>query len=80
MAPIDDTASVRRLSPKSDITVRVKGGDGGYFHEPPYTPEEERDFYRAMAGGPKVVLHAPRPAATVVKPKSPKSRRRSPAK
>jgi hypothetical protein len=49
------------------------------FDEPPYTKEEERDFYRRRTGGPKVVLHAPRPAPNVVKPKSPKSRRRPPA-
>jgi hypothetical protein len=40
----------------------VKGGDGGFFHQPPYTWEEEGDFYRAMADGPKTVVHAPRPA------------------
>jgi hypothetical protein len=56
--------------------VKVFNEDGVHiFDEPPYTPEEERDFYRAMAGGPKVVLHAPRPVSNEVKPKSPKSRR-----
>ena len=32
------------------------------FNEPPYTEEEERDFYRRLGGGPKVIVHAPRPA------------------
>jgi hypothetical protein len=67
-------------SKRSLQMVRIVNKDGGAFREPPYTPEEERDFYRAMAGGPKVVLHAPRPVPTVVKSKSPKSRRRRPAK
>jgi hypothetical protein len=54
--------------------VKVYGKDGTVlFHEPPFTWEEEQDFYRRMAGGPKVVLHAPAPAAPkTVKPKSPK--------
>jgi hypothetical protein len=60
--------------------VRVKCDDGGYFHEPPYTWDEERDFYRAMADGPRTVVHAPRPAPETEEPKSPKSRRRPPAK
>lgn len=41
--------------------VRKKDELGGFYHEPPYTPEEERDFYRRVAGGPKTVLHAPKP-------------------
>ena len=36
--------------------VRVKADDGGYYHEPPYTPEEERDFYKAVSGGPVTVI------------------------
>jgi hypothetical protein len=56
--------------------VRIVNKDGSAFHEPPYTWEEERDFYRAMAGGPKVVLHEPRPVPNEVKPKSPKLPRR----
>jgi hypothetical protein len=39
--------------------VRVKGADGGYFHEPPYTWDEEQDFYRRVGRGPEVVLHTP---------------------
>jgi hypothetical protein len=52
--------------------VRVKGADGGYFHEPPYTWEEEQDFYRRISGGPKVILHAPA-AKNPAKPKRSKS-------
>jgi hypothetical protein len=48
--------------------VRVKGADGGYFHEPPYTWEEEQDFYRRVSGGPITVVHAPA-AKRVAKPK-----------
>jgi hypothetical protein len=50
--------------------VRVKGGDGGYFHEPPYTEDEESDFYRRVGNGPVTVLHAPK----TEKPKPPKPR------
>jgi hypothetical protein len=39
--------------------VRIKIEGGGYFHEPPYTPEEERDFYRRIGGGPVTVVHRP---------------------
>jgi len=60
--------------------VRIVIKDGGAFLEPPYTWEEEREFYRRIKGGPKTLLHAPRPAPNVVKPKSPKSPRRLPIK
>jgi hypothetical protein len=60
--------------------VRVVNKDGGAFHEPPYTWEEEQDFYRRIGGGPKTLLHAPTPAPKTVKPKSPKSSRRPRAK
>ena len=51
--------------------VSVKG-NGGYFHEPLYTPEEERDFYRRMSGGPVTVVHRPATGKTE-KPKPRKS-------
>jgi hypothetical protein len=51
--------------------VRIVNEDGGAFHEPPYTWEEEQDFYRRMGGGPKVVLHAP----AAEKPANPKPSR-----
>jgi len=60
--------------------VRVRGSDGGFFHEPPYTPEEERDFYRRMSGGPKTLLHAPKPDPKSPQPKTPKLPRRPRAK
>ena len=39
--------------------VRIVNKDGGAFHEPPYTWQEQQEFYRRIGGGPKVVLHAP---------------------
>lgn len=30
--------------------VRRKDDMGGYYHEPPYTPEEEMEIYRRMSG------------------------------
>jgi hypothetical protein len=33
---------------------------GTTYHEPPYTPEEERDFYRRIAGGPITVVKSTR--------------------
>jgi hypothetical protein len=48
---------------------------GGFYHEPPYTKEEEMEFYRRIGGGPKTVVHRPASAPKTVKPKSPKSRR-----
>lgn len=31
--------------------VRRRDEKGGYYHEPPYTPEEEAEFYRRMGSG-----------------------------
>ena len=43
--------------------VRRTGDDGGVWHEPPYTWEEEQELYRGMAMQPgATILHAPRPA------------------
>jgi hypothetical protein len=39
--------------------VRKQAKNGASYHEPPYTWEESRDFYRAMGGGPVTVVHAP---------------------
>jgi hypothetical protein len=49
------------------------------YNEPPYTWEEERDFYRAMAG-PKVIVHGPRPApaAKTTQPPTPSKSPRRP--
>ena len=37
------------------LKYKVKGG--GEVHGPPYTKEEEDEFYRRNAGGPLVVHH-----------------------
>jgi hypothetical protein len=31
--------------------VRIVNKDGSAFHEPPYTWEEEQEFYRRIGGG-----------------------------
>jgi hypothetical protein len=53
--------------------VRVRDDLGGYFHEPPYTWEEEQELYQRMAGGngPITVVRGPRPAASEPCPGSP---------
>ena len=47
-----------------------KSDGGGGWHEPPYTKEEEREFYRrynaGMASGKATIYR--RPPATVAKP------------
>jgi hypothetical protein len=55
--------------------VRTQAKNGAWYHEPPYTWEESRDFYRAMSGGPVTVVHRPAadPAAAKAKPKRRKS-------
>jgi len=40
--------------------VRKLTDDGkGYYHEPPYTEEEEMDIYRRLDAGPVRILHGP---------------------
>jgi hypothetical protein len=39
--------------------VRKQAENGEWYHEPPYSWEESRDFYRAMSGGPVTVVHPP---------------------
>jgi glucan phosphoethanolaminetransferase (alkaline phosphatase superfamily) len=36
--------------------VRKQAENGAWYHGPPYTWEESRDFYRAMSGGPVTVV------------------------
>ena len=66
--------------------VRRVSKQGGVWHEPPYTEEEEAAFYRAAVGeGPFTFLHSggeqPSPPAPVEKPQPPrKTPRRSPGK
>ena len=43
--------------------VRKQAENGEWYHEPPYTWEESRDFYRAMSGGPVTVVGRWRAAA-----------------
>jgi hypothetical protein len=58
--------------------VRKQAKNGAWYHEPPYTWEESRDFYRAMSGGPVTVVHRPAadPAAAKAK-RSAVNRRRN---
>jgi hypothetical protein len=58
---------------KKDLADRQEASnERAWYHEPPYTWEESRDFYRAMSGGPVTVVHPPVPAKTE-KPKRSKS-------
>lgn len=51
---------------------RVDKKTGAAYHEPPYTWEEEMDFYRRIGGGPKAILHgAPRQQQAPTKPPPP---------
>ena len=52
--------------------VRVRDDLGGFYHEPPYTPEEEAVFYRRTGNGPVAILRptSPKPSAAPKK-KSP---------
>jgi hypothetical protein len=38
--------------------VRKMAENGSYYHEPPYTEEEELEIYRRMNAGPFKVLRA----------------------
>ena len=49
--------------------VRKVAENGAVYHEPPYTWEEEQDFYRRIAGGPVRVLHAPAIEKPTTKPR-----------
>jgi hypothetical protein len=48
--------------------VRRVSKNGAVWEKPPYTEEEERDFYRRVGGGPKTVVHRPAPAPEVPPP------------
>jgi hypothetical protein len=41
---------------------KVDKKTGAVWHEPPYSKNEEDDFYRRMGGGPITIVHGPRPA------------------
>jgi hypothetical protein len=52
--------------------VRVRADNGLYFHEPPYTEEEEAEFYRRTGNGPVAILRpAPPKPSAAPKRKSP---------
>jgi hypothetical protein len=53
--------------------VRIRAENGLYFHEPPYTPEEEEaDFYQRTGNGPVAILRpAPQKPSAAPKSKSP---------
>jgi hypothetical protein len=40
-----------------------KDNKGGGWHEPPYTWEEERDFYRRINAGPMTIYRSAQPGA-----------------
>lgn len=61
--------------------VRKLCDDGiHYYHEPPYTEEEEMAMYKAFAGGPEgfTILHGRRPAAPLADELPQKSPKPSP--
>ena len=41
--------------------VRKVAENGTFYHEPPYTEEEELDLYRRLDHGPFTFLHGKRP-------------------
>ena len=53
--------------------VRRRAENGTYYHEPPYTEEEELALYRMMGAGPFTILRQSPPAASPEPPhKSPR--------
>lgn len=41
------------------MVLAFKLPNGAEMHEPPYTEEEELEFYRRIGGGPVSILHDP---------------------
>jgi len=41
------------------MVLAFKLPNGAEMHEPPYTEEEELEFYRRIGGGPVAILHDP---------------------
>jgi hypothetical protein len=50
--------------------VRRKTKTGAEYHEPPYTPEEDAEFYRRFGGGP-IAFTRPGPARPAEPARSP---------
>jgi hypothetical protein len=53
--------------------VRKRTKFGGYYHEPPYTPEEDAEFYRRFGGGP-IAFTRPGPSHPAEPERSPEGR------
>ena len=52
--------------------VRKVTPEGHVYHEPPYTKEEQDDFYRRVGSGPVTIVHGTRsPRSPVPKPPEP---------
>ena len=51
--------------------VRKTAENGTFYHEPPYTEEEDLDFYRRVSSGPVKIFHGPAPATGSQPQKSP---------
>jgi len=53
--------------------VRKRAENGTYYHEPPYTWEEDQDFYRRVAGnGVKLkILHSEASPPRTEEPQTP---------
>ena len=53
--------------------VRKRTDDGkGWYHEPPYTEEEEDELYRRMDAGPFArIIRQPRPSVPPQPPQKP---------
>ena len=54
--------------------VRKVAENGSFYHEPPYTEEEELEIYRRMNAGPFKILHPSRPPAAAPKHPTPPHR------
>jgi hypothetical protein len=51
------------MSERGNKMVRKRAENGSFYHEPPYTEEEELDLYRRMASGPKIARQSRPPSA-----------------
>jgi len=61
--------------------VRKRADNGSYYHEPPYTWEEEMAIYKGMdIDGPATILHGRSPPASAAPPRPPGSRRKPEAR
>ena len=66
--PLDTcNAALHTVARKENYMVFVPNGRGGGWHEPPYTKEEEEEFYRRVGNGPVTIVkgpHRPTPAGS----------------